>query len=707
MSRAARRWRGGPFFRCVRLSAAAAAGVRNNAATLILAHTRPGAPLFKYRAMTQTIRFLAALLVVSWSVAGALTPAAVAAAAPNPARALIDRAVIEVRTDPEASKHDSEAALVLLQRQPDPDLEIRARLLLCDYQSERDPAAARVQITAASALLGKATRKGLRAGLLNCEGEIAETAGKNSLARTSYENAVTVAMETGDEEMLALSLFARGWLLGLQGEYASGLADLRHADVLFEKLNMPIHALTTLNGIATLYNRMGDYEQAKHIYTLALKDQRAQNMYREESVTLHNLGRTHEYLGEWDSAREAFNQSLETARRIGYARGEAYALRGLAAVSNASGDPRGALETLKKASTLQSQTPDERLRAQILLARGVAFHQLERLGESAAALEEAATVFRGADALVELNGTDTELAAVYAAMGNWRAAFERQTDAKTISEKLAKNQIDQRFATLKIEFDTAAKDKENRALLRDNQAGEQALLQAQSVRRLQATVIALTVVLAGLLATLAIYQHGSTLRMRKLAMTDELTGVPNRRAVLARLDPFLMSDDAPPCSILIIDIDHFKNINDHHGHLVGDQVLKVVADRVRGAVTEPAFFGRLGGEEFLIVLPGTSLESALATADDFRVRIMSLDTGLWFADQRRITASVGVATSSPGGDTPSTMLQRADSALYVAKRSGRNCVRSEPDLTPPQAAPVAPAADWGRDASLPPRIKVT
>src|SRR5262249_12131150 len=160
--------------------------------------------------------------------------------------------------------------------------------------------------------------------------------------------------------------------------------------VLFEKLNKPIHALTTLNGIATLYNRMGDYEQAKHIYSRALEDQRAQNMYREEAVTLHNLGRTHEYLGEWDFARDAFRQSVEMARRIGYARGEAYALRGLAAVDNASGDPRGALETLKKASVLQSQTPDERLRAQILGARGVALHQLDHLAESAAALEEAA-----------------------------------------------------------------------------------------------------------------------------------------------------------------------------------------------------------------------------------------------------------------------------------------------------------------------------
>jgi len=489
--------------------------------------------------------------------AGTSLAAAGSAARLHPAQSLVDRAVVEVRTDQEASKRDADGALAMLQRQPDADLEIRARLLLCDYQSERDPAAARQQVDAVTALLPQAKRPGLRAGMLICQGEVAETAGRNAEARTAYENAVTAATNANDDEMLALALFERGWLLGLQGEYASGLGDLRRAETLFEKQKMPVHALTARDGVASLYNRMGDYEQAKHIYTVSLKDQRLTNMYREEAVTLHNLGRTHENLGEWNFAKEAFTESLAICRRLSYPRCEAYALRGLAAVSNASGDPRGALDSLGKASTLQSQTPDARLRALILLARGVALHQLERLPESSAALEEAAGIFRQSESLVDLSLTDAELASVYAAMGNWRAAFERETDAKTISDKLLKNQIDQRFASLKIEFDTAAKEKENQALMRENTANQRAIEQGLSARRLQAAVIVLAVLLVGVLAVLAIYQHGSSLRMRTLALTDELTGVPNRRAVLARLDPVLSNASDPPCSILIIDIDHF------------------------------------------------------------------------------------------------------------------------------------------------------
>src|SRR5262249_42412228 len=314
------------------------------------------------------------------------------------------------------------------------------------------------------------------------------------------------------------------------------------------------------------------------------KAQREAGMQREEAVTLHNLGRAYENLHQWDEARRSFTESLALSRQLSYPRGEAYALRGLAAVANASGDPKGALETLARAESLQRQTPDARLRAQIQLARGIAFHKLDRLQESIAALEEALGVFRQADAMGELNATYSELAQVYAESGNWRAAYDRRTLAKETSDRLLNNQLDQRFATLKVEFDTAAKEKENAALLHENAINQQALAQGQRVRHLQAAVILLSVTLAVVLATLAVHQRRNALRMRYLAHTDELTDVPNRRSVLTRLDPLLREPSEGACAILIMDIDHFKRINDQYGHPIGDEVLKVVASAVRSAV---------------------------------------------------------------------------------------------------------------------------
>jgi diguanylate cyclase (GGDEF)-like protein len=431
---------------------------------------------------------------------------------------------------------------------------------------------------------------------------------------------------------------------------------------------------------------MGDYAQARNIYSRALKAQREAGLLREEAVTLHNLGRVYENLHEWDEARRSFTESLAVSRQLNYPRGEAYALRGLAAVSNASGDPKGALDTLVRAESLQRQTPDARLYAQIQLARGVAFHKLDRLAESIAALEGALSVFRQADAMGELNATYSELADVYAESGNWRAAYDRRTQAKETSDRLLNNQLDQRFASLKVEFDTAAKDKENASLMHENAINQQALAQGRSVRHLQAAVILLSVILAVVLATLAVHQRRNALRMRYLALTDELTDVPNRRSVLSRLDPLLRDPNEGSCAVLIIDIDHFKKINDQYGHPIGDEVLKIVASTVRNVVIEPGSFGRLGGEEFLIVLPRTDLYAARTAAERFREAIMSIDMSKWLPDRRRVTASLGCAVSSPGADTPSTMLKRADLALYAAKRNGRNCVRTDP-ASPPDLPP--------------------
>lgn len=615
-----------------------------------------------------------------------------AGAAPPPAQAsekttvagLLDQAAVSARVDPEVGRHQAESALELLRREPNPDLEIRAHLLLCDYYSERDQAAAGEQIAAATALLPQATRQGLRAGVLNCQGETLQTVGENDKARDLYEQAAEIAAQAHDDQMLAEVLFSSGYLRGLRGEYAEGLSELRRAQTLFEQQQMPQHALTALDSIAIIYNRMGDYAEAAHLFERTLEAQHKAGMKREEAVTLHNLGRAHQNLQEWDAARSAFAGSLELSRQLDFVRGQGYALRGLATVANAQGNPNAAMALLDRALEAQKRTPDTRLLAQIDLARGVALHQLKRLKDSAAVLEQALALFRQADSLGELGPTYEALAAVHADLGDWRDAFEYRTLAESTATRLLRNQLDQRFATLKVEFDTAAKEQENELLTRENEANQKALAQQLKASNLRTAVIVLTALLLAVLVWLAVHQRRSALRLRALAMTDELTGVPNRRAILALLAQ-LLRRSATPTSILIVDIDHFKSINDRHGHLIGDETLRSMTANLREAVAEPALFGRLGGEEFAVVLPATDIDQAIAIAEKLRERVMRIDLSRWLGE-RRITVSIGVATSVPTRDTISIMLRRADAALYAAKDAGRNCVRThvivEEQITP-------------------------
>jgi diguanylate cyclase (GGDEF)-like protein len=457
----------------------------------------------------------------------------------------------------------------------------------------------------------------------------------------------------------------------VQGDYALGLIDLRRSVTLYEKGDFAEHSRTAVNGIATIYNRMGDYAQAQQYFEQAAKAQLAAGMQREAMVTMYNLGRTREHLGQWDGAHAAYLQAMGLARSIGYARGEAYVHRGLASVHNARAEWPQALERLADAEKLAAGTPDARLQAQLALVRGVALRGIRQPVESIAALNTALAAFGKAEALAEMAATHAALAAAQADLGDWRAAYESQRLLKEFTDRLHARQLDQRFMTLKVEFDTAAREKENALLLREQAATLAALEQQQRAGQSQIVAVTLAALLAVMLGLLAWRHRRASRTMEALAMTDELTGLPNRRAVLAQLGQVL--DKGNDCAVLILDIDHFKAINDQHGHLVGDEVLRAVAGVVASRLRQPMVGGRLGGEEFLLLLPGMDLDDAIQVAEQVRSAVAQLDTSRWFSGQP-LSVSAGVAMAHPGPGGVADALRRADAALYEAKAAGRNRV---------------------------------
>ena len=624
------------------------------------------------RAMKEAHLIAGLLGLLPLLAASAATPAESGATA-HPAAALVHDAIHAGRSSPDDALRLANDALALLAAQPDADLEIRARLTLCDYYSERDLDRARDMLARATAQLPLAHRGGLHAGVQSCAGDIHEASGDNARALSAYERAVSAAEAAGDDEMLANALFQRGWLRGVQGDYALGLIDLRRSVTLYEKGDFPEHSRTAVNGIATIYNRMGDYAQAQHYFEQAAKAQLAAGLHREAVVSLYNLGRTRENLRQSDRAQRAYLQAMELSRKIGYERGEAYAQRGLASVHNARGEWQQALERLAAAEQLAAGTPDARLQAQIALVRGIALRGKKKPAESIASLNTALATFKKSEALADLAATHAALAVARADLKDWRAAYEHQRLLKEVTDRLHERQLDQRFMTLKVEFDTVAREKENALLLREKAATEAALEEQTHAGRLKIVVITLAALLAVMLGLLA-WRHRRTSRtMQTLAMTDELTGLPNRRAVLAQLAVALAG--GKDCAVLILDIDHFKSINDQHGHLVGDEVLCTVAGVVADVLRAPMVGGRLGGEEFLLLLPQMELEAAVQVAEQARAAVAGIDTSRWFSG-RPLSISAGVAMAHPGPGGVADALRRADEALYAAKAAGRNRVHA-------------------------------
>lgn len=594
-----------------------------------------------------------------------------------------------MRNDPERSRALAEQALQALTRQPDANLQVEAHWLLCDYHAERNREAARRHLDAARALLPQATRPALAAQLLSCEGSLAELAGDNQNAFALYDRAVGLAQTAGDDEVLANALYERGYLHGVRGELASGLIDLRRSNELYEHSHLPEEALNTQLAVATLFDRMGDHAQARRYFDDALQAQRRSGLLREQAVTHHNLGRALQSLGDTVAARASFLSSLAISRELHYARSEAYALRGLAGVENTEGHPEAALALLDQAALLMANAPDERLRGHLALQRGIALRLLGRPAESLAPLSLAERVFASAGAQAELSTALGELAASQAALGNHAVAYQTAQRFKEISDSLLKRQIEERFATLKVEFDNAATERENRVLKREKVAIEKALAEEQRANTLRAVALALAILLVAAMAVLVRRDRRTSRRMHRLAMVDELTQLWNRRHVLGTLQGLL--DGGQRCAVMIADIDFFKAINDSHGHLVGDDILRAVAARLRESVPACAEVGRLGGEEFIVVMPVADADEALPVAETLRVAIAALDATRWMP-YRGVTVSIGVSLCAPGADM-TVSLQQADDALYAAKRDGRNCVRaagtSTASVLGAAAAPVA------------------
>ena len=189
--------------------------------------------------------------------------------------------------------------------------------------------------------------------------------------------------------------------------------------------------------------------------------------------------------------------------------------------------------------------------------------------------------------------------------------------------------------------------------------------------------------------------------LRRMAMSDALTGLANRRAIMTALEEAVAAAAAAAAAegrlaVLLCDIDHFKRINDGHGHLAGDAVLAAFGARLRGIVAGPELVGRYGGEEFLVILHG---EADVVAARAAGIHAALTGAPYRFGDADRPVTSSGGLARLRAGDTALSLLGRADAALYRAKGCGRNRIETErPEPAPGPAGAAGGAAIGGAGA---------
>lgn len=221
--------------------------------------------------------------------------------------------------------------------------------------------------------------------------------------------------------------------------------------------------------------------------------------------------------------------------------------------------------------------------------------------------------------------------------------------------------LSQHAAAFQVEMDLARSEASNLALQQENENKRQQLLYQQSARYYQ---LMLVVLLAGALILLGLTTHRlhrSSRHLYKLATFDQLTGLPNRRALLEQLEQQWQLD--APLTLLIIDIDHFKQINDRHGHQTGDQAIRQLARELKSWAPDLQQVGRWG-------------RGVSGSHDAGRRHLLAAGRTAEKPDRLpgrpHMTISIGVAERSPDDDSLSQLIHRADMAMYQAKRQGRN-----------------------------------
>ena len=160
-------------------------------------------------------------------------------------------------------------------------------------------------------------------------------------------------------------------------------------------------------------------------------------------------------------------------------------------------------------------------------------------------------------------------------------------------------------------------------------------------------------------------------KLRDDALTDPMTGLWNKRALNQRLQEALLSTDMHPLGLVVFDIDHFKKINDTYGHQAGDRALRAMAEQTAKVLRGGDVLFRYAGDEFVVMLPGTGAEEALAVAERIRESALAIEFTYRGKGEVRVSLSLGLTVNRPGDDMDS-IFDRADMALLEAKRRGRN-----------------------------------
>lgn len=531
-------------------------------------------------------------------------------------------------------------------------------------------------VTKASALMTEQSDIEIRAGLNYFLGLVAERKGQYKASLSYLLVSMDISRKTNLSELYVLAKRESAYVLTLQENYEASLNDMQEAYVEAFALNDHFLIAVINEVYGAIYGYMDDYEKSIDYYQKALDTYERLGYQPYAAEAIYGIATTYRYWKKYDLAIQKFTQyrdkiSFTPNKDISF-----FGEYGLAVTYAELGQCGKALKTIEYALKLAGL---QDYNAELYKHKASCLISIGSLNEAEQALEKAFALYNG---MPELEGTTWQLSLIKVkgnllyAQGDIEQGYKKLKQYYEAYTKLLISNSSQKILKIRETMDLERLDIEISAL-KQREKVQSLLVEQQEQKIQQQYILSLLGFCFIVFVLLVVYlQYKNNKKVLDLSITDPLTGVFNRRYIFEYLDKLVLSvtGERGALSVLLFDIDDFKQVNDEYGHPFGDHVLKQVAEITQAELRTGDLLGRIGGEEFICILPRTDNEMASKIAERLKEVIMRELFITSDDDRVFITISIGISALGEDAIDRASLYIQSDKALYKAKQQGKNQV---------------------------------
>ncbi|MDZ7790834.1 MAG: diguanylate cyclase [Xanthomonadales bacterium] len=481
--------------------------------------------------------------------------------------------------------------------------------------------------------------------------------------------AMLLELDLEPDERLRVLQFSANVAVLLR-DYETAFEHLIAAIELGELVEDPAVTMSTYNMASYMFGKVGELERAMAYGRTAIDIALDHGEPNDECVARQRIAPVYKWAGRFERSEAEYREAIDVCGKINNELFQGVVQHGLADLLRQQGRLEEARELAESAIVLLENAvyPLGEFEARLVLAQ-----ILVDLGEQPTfqqhTLADLAGYFRENEFWDQLTTLEALRARLAINAGNREAALRHLALQEEARENFLSRDRLMRLAYLEVVFDTRLKEQQIALLEERARVSQLEADTANRQRRDRTTILVLSGFVVILLAILLLVTLRGRRHFRSLSRRDHLSGLPNQRWFAERAGLILDRARRERLGVYFVmaDIDHFKAINDSYGHLTGDEVLGQVARRLKDAFDDRAFLGRVGGEEFAILMETDDIGEVIRGIDRFRQSPERVTR----AGDPDVTLSFGIAPMHPG-DTVDRLRQRADRALYRAKQEGRD-----------------------------------